>query len=353
MSSGNDSWRPTTFEEFDGQDDLIALLRDDMDAAIAGDKALPHILLYGQPGLGKTSIAELCAAVRGVPLHTLMGPSVTEETLSKVLGDLDASGYDRQGRIIDHKLVRPCCVNIDEPECIPTKVWESLHRVLESEPDGRRILEAKEPGRRERFKVWVPEFTLILTTNYYGKLRKVAAAALNRFPIKWNFQPYKAEEIQRMIVRYARVIGVRVTENAVNQIADRSLGVPRTAKQLLRQARTRVTAMVHRNERQDLTIDEDVASASAELMKIDKAGLPETHRRYLEILAKAGGKVGLPSLVAALCVDEEMVRVEVEPDLIRKGFVAIVPGGRQITADGLAHIGTEKASPLLSRRLTD
>jgi Holliday junction DNA helicase RuvB len=347
---GNDSWRPSSFEEFVGQKDLIALLRDDVDAAIVERRPMSHQLYYGAPGLGKTAIADLLATVRGVSCHTLLGPGVTIESISKLLGDLNGEGYDKAGYLVDRDAATFPIIVLDECESVPRKVWESLHYSLEP-VGGRSIIMAKEVGRGQSFKAWVPQVTWIGITNYYGKLRKNAEAAVARFPIKWNFQPYEDADIEHMLIQYANRIEIRITPDAVKEIAARSLGIPRNAIALIRQARTRLVAMTKRNETHELLITSEIATGSAELLKIDDQGLPISHRRYLEVVAKSGGKAGLPSIAAALCVDEETIRIDIEPDLIRKDLVFVVPGGRQLTAAGMEIAGLANSNPLVSRRV--
>jgi Holliday junction DNA helicase RuvB len=347
-----DSWRPQSFDEYVGQTDLLALLRDEMDASLEQNVALPHMCFSGPPGLGKTSVAELLATVREVPIHTLMGPSITEVSLCYILGELDATGYNREGYVTDRHRVRPSILFIDEADGLKSKdIWELLHRATDIQADGRRHLSAKLEGRSQRKQVWVPEFTLILATNYYGELFKMAPALLNRVPIKWSFEPYGEDDMTRLVLQYARKTGMSISDEAAQAIAQRSLGTPRTALALFRQARTRVVAATRRDGRERLDIDLTTVEEASKLMKIDEAGLPYVHRRYLEILAASGGKLGFPTLVAALNVDEKMIKVAIEPDLIRKGFVTVVPGGRQITDEGLDHVGNDRTSPLLSRRI--
>lgn len=351
-----DAGRPQSFEEYVGQPDLKRLLRDIVDASKQHNTAMPHMLFHGEPGLGKTAVAEMLAAERRVPMHYTMGKHLTDVMLTDILCRLDGSGYSNQrqhgvgGRLLDRSLIRPPIFVIDEAEGVPsTSVWEELHNVMEPKSDGRRLFMAKVPGRSDRQEVWVPELTVILMTNYLGKLEKKAAAVLNRITIRWQIEPYTDEEITEAIRRYAVKQLVQLMPDAAAEIGRRSLGVPRTAVQLFTQAVLRRQAERMRGVCDGDAIDLNIVVQAADLLRIDHKGLGEDHRRFLRAVAKSPtGKMSLESIAVTLGVEPAAAKI-VERQLIRQDMIAVVTGGRQITDAGLNHLGVGEASAILSR----
>jgi Holliday junction DNA helicase RuvB len=304
------------------------------------------MILNGPPGLGKTALVHVLASVMGgPPARVLMGPRVTDLRLSEVFGYLPREGYEKKtGRLLDRRAAQRAIIAFDECEAVPRKLWESLHTVMQ--PDGGDIptMEAKLPGVSKPVKIWVPECTIILLTNYIGRLRKVAEAAVNRCSIQYTFQPYSVDDLMFILQQHAQRLGTTVDLRAIRLIAERSMGTPRTAIALLKRVRAR---MVSTNKS---SIDAGMVESVLGLLDIDRMGLTAPMREYLQTLADSdSGKMGVDSLAARLNMDKESLTVDVEPFLIRQGFVTISGGGRQITEQGMEHLG--RGNPILSSRI--
>jgi Holliday junction DNA helicase RuvB len=224
------------------------------------------------------------------------------------------------------------------------KLWESIHTVMEPDGNGVRSMYAKLPGRKTPVLMWVPSVTFILLTNYSGKLRKVAEAAVNRCEIQHTFEPYSVDDLMAIIQNYSRQLNAPTELQAVRMIADRSLGTPRTARALFNRCRTRMIS----GGRSKITTD--TVDAVLKLMSIDGVGMTREMRAYVEALADSdAGKLGIDTLAVKIGMDKESVTADIEPFLIRQGFVTISGGGRVITQSGLEHIG--RGNPILQHRL--
>jgi Holliday junction DNA helicase RuvB len=310
------------------------------------------MMFGGPPGLGKTSLVQSLAVSRDVDILEVKGPQFKEEMLAPAIAGkydekgkqtkgFNSSGYDKRGFLVEPSKARPSILFIDEAESVDPKLWETCHGLLEPGPDGRRILRVKIAGLSRRVECWSPAISVIIATNYVGRLKKRAAAALNRCGIKWMFEPYSEEHLITIIKNAAAAEKVMIDRGAVAKIANRSIGIPRTAKSLLDRCINRHIASGSKG------VTEKVVDEALEMLGIDDLGLEQPSRDYLLALAaEPAGKISVDSIAAIIGVDKETIIVDIEPFLMRQGLVRVVSGGRQITDNGLLHVGGNQVNPL-------
>lgn len=363
-------------KDFVGQQNIIAQIKDEIDASKPPrNTALPNFIFTGHPGLGKSLLVGCLAAERGVCVWTLTGTQLNETMLSHTIASLGSDppeyreamlkagkkcrdgteGYNpHTGDVIDRSAIRPDILLIEEADGGGNNrdIFEILHSILQPDENGRRRFLAKKPGTSTRKLAWCPECTIIMTTNFLGRLRKKAPAAVNRCTVL-QFEPYSEDELILLLKGYAGKLGIGIDQKAVEIIASRSMGIPRTAKRLFDRVYTRLIAAKQRGERRSSNrINEDLVNGAFSTLKIDDLGLEPTARQYLLALAEnPSGKMGAASLAATIGVDQETLTVDIEPFLLRAGLVNVQSGGRQISAKGLEHIGLANADPLHRRFL--
>jgi Holliday junction DNA helicase RuvB len=306
--------RPRRLDEFVGQRELKDHLGVILDAAKRRGQPVDHLLFAGPPGLGKTTLSAIVAAEMGVALHVTSGPALERA------GDLAA---------ILTKLEEGDVLFIDEIHRLSRSVEEILYPAMEDfQLD---IVVGKGPSASS-IRLTLPGFTLVGATTRTGL---ITGPLRDRFGLVARLDYYDDDELQSIVVRAARILGVPVSEDGAAEIAGRSRGTPRIANRLLR--RVRDFAEV----RADGAIDVAVARAGLKLFGVDERGLDKVDRAILRSICEqfGGGPVGLSTLAIAVSEQPETVEDVYEPFLIQQGLIMRTPRGRVATAASYEHLG--------------
>ncbi|BDV34617.1 Holliday junction branch migration DNA helicase RuvB [Methylocystis iwaonis] len=315
------SLRPLTLADFTGQEAARANLKIFIEAAKTRGDALDHVLLVGPPGLGKTTLAQIVAREMGVNFRSTSGPVIAKA------GDLAAQLTNLEPRDV---------LFIDEIHRLNPAVEEILYPAME---DFQLDLIIGEGPAARSVKIDLAKFTLVGATTRAGLL---TTPLRDRFgiPVRLNF--YTAAELELIIKRGARVIGVGMSDEGAREIARRSRGTPRIAGRLLR--RVRDFAVVE----DAATITRELADRSLSLLEVDSIGLDIMDRRYLDMVALnfGGGPVGIETIAAALSEPRDAIEDIIEPYLLQQGFLQRTPRGRLLTPHAFRHLGlAEPARP--------
>jgi Holliday junction DNA helicase RuvB len=306
--------RPRTLDEYIGQDRLRDNLQVSIAAARGRREALDHVLLYGPPGLGKTTLAYVIGNEMGVPVRATAGPVIERA------GDLAGMLTDLQEHAVHF---------IDEIHRMAPAIEEILYPAMEDyELD---IVIGQGPGARS-VKVPLQKFTLIGATTRAGLLTSPLRA---RFGIVHRLDFYTNRDIEEIVRRSARILGVTLQDDAAAEIGRRSRGTPRIANRLLR--RVRDFAQV----RADGRITGDVARNAMTLLEVDDNGFDEVDRKLLRTIIDkfSGGPVGVNSLAAAISEEKDAIEDIYEPFLIQAGFLDRTPRGRVATSRAYEYFG--------------
>jgi Holliday junction DNA helicase RuvB len=308
------SLRPQKLGEFIGQEKARANLDVFIKAARARKDALDHVLFVGPPGLGKTTLAQIVARELGVNFRATSGPVISKA------GDLAALLTNLEERDV---------LFIDEIHRLNPQVEEILYPAME---DFQLDLIIGEGPAARSVKIELAKFTLVGATTRAGLLTNPLR---DRFGIPVRLDFYNEGELEQIVTRGARVLGVAISKDGANEIARRSRGTPRIAGRLLR--RLRDFAEVNG----DSSIDRTVADKALGALEVDAAGLDAMDRRYLSVIALnyGGGPVGVETIAAALSEPRDAIEDIIEPFLIQKGFVQRTPRGRLLTGHAFKHLG--------------
>src|SRR3954464_6074680 len=306
--------RPKTLDEFVGQKAARENLRVFIAAAKARGDALDHVLFYGPPGLGKTTLAQIVARELGVGFRATSGPVIAKS------GDLAALLTNLEDGDV---------LFIDEIHRLAPAVEEVLYPAMEDRALDLMIGEG--PSARS-VRIELPRFTLIGATTRQGLL---TTPLRDRFGIPGRLNFYAGEGLEQVVRRAARLLGVDLTDDGAHEIARRSRGTPRIAGRLLR----RVRDFAHASGA-DL-IDTEVADKALSRLEIDALGLDAMDRRYLMMIADlyGGGPVGVETLAAGLSEPRDTIEDVIEPFLIQLGLIARTARGRALNGRGYAHLG--------------
>ncbi|CAO4178020.1 Holliday junction branch migration DNA helicase RuvB [Methylorubrum populi] len=308
------SIRPLSLAEFIGQRAARANMQIFIEAAKKTGQALDHVLFVGPPGLGKTTLAQIVARELGVNFRSTSGPVIAKA------GDLAAQLTNLEERDV---------LFIDEIHRLNPAVEEILYPAME---DYQLDLIIGEGPAARSVKIELPKFTLVGATTRAGLL---TTPLRDRFGIPIRLEFYEIDELELIVRRGARVLGLGMSEEGANEIAKRARGTPRIAGRLLR--RVRDFAIVEDAQ----TVSRAIADRALQMLDVDPVGLDVMDRKYLTLIASSfgGGPVGIETIAAALSEPRDAIEDIIEPYLIQKGFVQRTPRGRVLTPHAFRHMG--------------
>lgn len=305
--------RPSSLREYIGQEDMKKNLSVFIKASNTRNEALDHVLIYGPPGLGKTTLAHVISYEKNANIKVASGPAI-EKT-----GDLAA---------ILSMLEPGDVLFIDEIHRLPKVVEEVLYAAME---DFVINIVVGKDSSAHSIAIDLPPFTLVGATTRVGD---VSAPLRDRFGIVFKLDYYGLEEIKQIVLRTARVYACQMDENAASELARRSRGTPRIANRLFRRVRDFATVV------NDGIIDLEVTKTALNALKVDELGLDDVDIRYLKGIIERfkGGPVGIESIAAAIGEEEVTLEDVYEPYLLQQGLINRTPRGRMVTEKAYKHL---------------
>ena len=306
--------RPLYLQDFLGQEKLKENLAIFISSAKNRGDTLDHALFYGPPGLGKTTLAQIVAHEMGVGFKGTAGPIISKSgDLAAILTNLQAGDV----------------LFVDEIHRLNKNVEEVLYSAME---DFKLDIIIGEGVGARAIKIDLPKFTLVGATTRIGL---ISNPLRDRFGILTRINFYSEDELRQIVLRDAKILGIKIADDGAFEIARRSRGTPRIAIRLLKRVRDFAAA------ENALIITQKLADISLQRLEIDRAGLDSSDYRYLNFIAKnyRGGPVGVDTIAAAISEERDTVEDAIEPFLIQKGFIEKTPRGRVLTAEALKHLG--------------
>jgi len=320
------SLRPQALADFVGQAAARANLKVFIEAAKSRGEALDHVLFVGPPGLGKTTLAQIMAKELGVNFRSTSGPVIAKA------GDLAALLTNLEENDV---------LFIDEIHRLNPAIEEILYPAME---DYQLDLIIGEGPAARSVKIDLAKFTLVAATTRLGLL---TTPLRDRFgiPVRLNF--YTVEELEHIVRRGARIMGIGVTDDGALEVARRARGTPRIAGRLLR--RVRDFAIVDGKDK----IDRETADSALLRLEVDSLGLDQLDRRYLAMIAHnfGGGPVGIETIAAGLSEPRDAIEDIIEPYLIQQGFIQRTPRGRVLTANAWKHLGLNAPADIIQQQI--
>ena len=308
------SLRPKTLNEYIGQDKVKENMKIYIEAAKKRGEPLDHVLLYGPPGLGKTTLANIIATEMNSNIRITSGPAIEKS------GDLAA---------LLTNLAQNDVLFIDEIHRLNRSVEEILYPALEDY--NLDIIIGKGPSARS-IRLELPKFTLVGATTRAGSL---TTPLRDRFGIVNRLELYNEEQLKMIVTRSAEILSIKIDEEGAQEIARRSRGTPRIANRLLRRVRDYALVLGDGN------ITKSIADIALQKLEIDRMGLDNIDRKILECIIQnySGGPVGIETLSSTIGEEVETIEDVYEPYLMQKGFIGRTPRGRVVLPKGYEHLG--------------